>query len=270
MYKSKVIVTITISFLLLTIGCLLFLLIRKYTDRSIEINQLGDAIGGMIGPLVAVIGTLLVYISFQEQVKANELQTKSVIATLKETKNDRVFNGLLLIVENRIMLINNQTFKFDGIPDKIEFKEVNVKIRDLFKSLSEFKKYKVADKLKIKASDEYRLFGYLEYFHRNVFRIVERTLPEKSAERDLLMNLIWENFSPTWDAVIFCIYGIAANIKEENQDAFETDFIRKTIWWNSYFFSCFSEETGNSLNVEMSKKTTELLELVSKQMNDKV
>lgn len=40
-------------------------------------GQIGDTIGGVTAPIINLLGAWLVYVSFQQQVKANELQSKA-------------------------------------------------------------------------------------------------------------------------------------------------------------------------------------------------
>jgi len=44
---------------------------------SAESGAIGDIIGGITAPLVNILGALLIYISFQEQVKANTQQLEN-------------------------------------------------------------------------------------------------------------------------------------------------------------------------------------------------
>lgn len=67
----------TILFILLS----LFLFTRPAFSRIwdfTETGQIGDTIGGITAPIIGLIAAILVFYSFQEQVKANNIQTKAL------------------------------------------------------------------------------------------------------------------------------------------------------------------------------------------------
>lgn len=64
-----------------------------------ETGQIGDTIGGITAPIINILGALLVYISFREQVKANQIQTNALKAEKEENKNRRFFNNCNLQYE---------------------------------------------------------------------------------------------------------------------------------------------------------------------------
>lgn len=58
-------------------------------------GQIGDTIGGITAPLVGIIGALLVYFSFREQVKANRIQTINLRQENRRNTETQEFNTLL-------------------------------------------------------------------------------------------------------------------------------------------------------------------------------
>ncbi len=78
-------------------------------------GPLGDTLGGIMGPLVAIIAALLTYWAFMEQVKANKQQANQFteqfrVQELRDFEN-RFYETLKLHIENA-NLIN------DGVPNK--------------------------------------------------------------------------------------------------------------------------------------------------------
>ncbi len=79
-----------------------------------QTGQIGDTIGGITGPVVNLIAAILVYLSFQQQILANEIQI-NLINQEKEKERAKVDKELLLLFYNEIKESLN----------KLEYRSVN-------------------------------------------------------------------------------------------------------------------------------------------------
>ncbi|MDJ1500678.1 hypothetical protein [Xanthocytophaga agilis] len=70
--------------------------ISKIFDFS-QTGQIGDTIGGITAPIINLIGSILVYLSFREQLKANNLQRKALANEIKQNRDREVFNLLNIL-----------------------------------------------------------------------------------------------------------------------------------------------------------------------------
>lgn len=66
----------------------------KIFDFS-QSGQIGDTIGGIAGPILNLVGLLLVYFSFQEQLTANNNQSTMIIDEKKRNEQDKNFYLIL-------------------------------------------------------------------------------------------------------------------------------------------------------------------------------
>jgi hypothetical protein len=55
-------------------------------------GQIGDTIGGLTSPIIGLIGSILIYISFREQLKANAIQIKTLKKDKRKYRADRFFD----------------------------------------------------------------------------------------------------------------------------------------------------------------------------------
>ena len=63
-------------------------------------GQIGDTIGGITAPIINLIGAFLVYISFQEQLRANRIQVQALNDEKERNTYDRVFNNYIALYES--------------------------------------------------------------------------------------------------------------------------------------------------------------------------
>ncbi|MEW5797761.1 MAG: hypothetical protein AB1728_02035 [Bacteroidota bacterium] len=66
----------------------------KDTNLSSYAN-VGDTIGGITAPIIGLLGVLLVYFSFKEQSRANDIQIKALNEETRRNINSQEFNVLL-------------------------------------------------------------------------------------------------------------------------------------------------------------------------------
>ena len=80
-YKIITIISVAISLLLVVFGCFAP---RIFTGEGCErldfteTGQIGDTIGGLMGPFIAMAGVFLTFVAFLMQVKANEIQREQL------------------------------------------------------------------------------------------------------------------------------------------------------------------------------------------------
>jgi hypothetical protein len=82
---------------LLFTGNLFFTCGPDYTKEGI--GQIGDVIGGTTAPFIGLLGAILIYISFQQQVKANQQQVEANKCLEKGTKTANFFKEYDTIVD---------------------------------------------------------------------------------------------------------------------------------------------------------------------------
>lgn len=107
-------VCVVLSVLLILFGCFAPSLLTGNSQSSrfdfTETGQIGDTIGGTMGPFVAIAGVLMTFIAFLMQVRANELQRdqlkKSFNLSLLEKKIESRNALELLNIDIKIMLLS--------------------------------------------------------------------------------------------------------------------------------------------------------------------
>lgn len=80
-YKTISIIFVTFSLLLVVGGCFApWLLTGEGCERFdfTETGQIGDTIGGVMGPFIAMAGIFLTFVAFLMQVRANEIQREQL------------------------------------------------------------------------------------------------------------------------------------------------------------------------------------------------
>jgi len=115
----------------------------KYLDFS-ETGQIGDTIGGITAPFINLLGAVLVYLSFNEQLKANKIQEKALLNEIRRNNNEKRFNSIIHDIDNLRKDINDYKLIGKGHtetgPNAIfEFKEI---LRQ-FKSSQSFRKINI-------------------------------------------------------------------------------------------------------------------------------
>jgi hypothetical protein len=81
---------------------LLFLAVFVFTRPAIlssfdisDKGEIGDVIGGITAPVVGLLGSFLVYLSFYQQLQANKLQREAISNEAKRAQNLKEFSSLL-------------------------------------------------------------------------------------------------------------------------------------------------------------------------------
>jgi hypothetical protein len=78
---------------------LIFLSLFAFTRPAIwsvwnfsQTGQIGDTIGGITAPIINIIGAILVYISFREQVRANKIQFDALNDEKSRTETEKAYD----------------------------------------------------------------------------------------------------------------------------------------------------------------------------------
>lgn len=89
---------------------------NAFIDSMVLTNtgQIGDTIGGITAPIFGLIGFILVYLSFKEQFKANQIQIES----LKQQQLDRVLTDEYNLIENLLSHLDNKIDLFEFVEKK--------------------------------------------------------------------------------------------------------------------------------------------------------
>lgn len=77
MFKSQLIILICGILLLTILAPLVFTQFSSAITFDTNSGAIGDTIGGITAPFISFIGAILIYISFQEQVKSNKQQIEN-------------------------------------------------------------------------------------------------------------------------------------------------------------------------------------------------
>lgn len=79
------------------------------TFNFTQTGQIGDTIGGITAPFINLLGAILVFLSFKQQIKANEIQTNALLNEIKRNENERKYNSLMTDINNLRADINEFT-----------------------------------------------------------------------------------------------------------------------------------------------------------------
>ncbi len=80
-----------------------------------DTGQIGDTIGGITAPIINLIGAFLVYISFQAQIKANEIQAEALKDEKERNSYDRIFNNYISLYESIKNHLDNIEFTVEPV-----------------------------------------------------------------------------------------------------------------------------------------------------------
>jgi hypothetical protein len=89
------------SLILLVIGTLIIILFSLYLFTKPAIwnfwdlsdkGQIGDTIGGIASPIIALLGAVLVFLSFNEQIEANRIQRKALSGEIIRSNSTKDLN----------------------------------------------------------------------------------------------------------------------------------------------------------------------------------
>lgn len=110
-----------LSFLIIGSILIAFLAVFLFTRNAISnmfmltnTGQIGDTIGGITAPIFGLIGFVLVFYSFSEQYKANQIQIES----LKQQEHDRVTTEEYNLLESLLTNLDQKIDLFELVESK--------------------------------------------------------------------------------------------------------------------------------------------------------
>ena len=181
-YKIISIIFITISLLLIIGGCFApWLFTGEGCERLdfTETGQIGDTIGGLMGPFIAMAGVFLTFVAFLMQVRANEIQRVQLHKSfnLKQLEHKiESLHALQLLhidVQNTIKDIEvrcNLIDEYCRVLDANPLAEVACK-RTSFQSI---KRYQGIDRnLLYKAVNDFVQTDKKETWYRNIYSVLD-------------------------------------------------------------------------------------------------
>lgn len=217
---------ITISILIFAMALIIFsffapaLFVSKAVSPDLDFSQtgpIGDTIGGIMNPFIALVGILLTFLAFYMQIKANQIQKQLFLDGLaaekkKETdleKKDALYKLSLLTTDLEIILtdIGGKAGKIKKFfeDEKSKPYDANLLFRTPSKKytrildldrLSIFKGFKLflsEDEKWIKAFNNlYNTLDYLPMFFDEVYKIYDNHSRVKLEKKTLVTNSLVE------------------------------------------------------------------------------
>lgn len=181
-YKIISIIFITISLLLIIGGCFApWLFTGPGCERLdfTETGQIGDTIGGVMGPFIAMAGVFLTFVAFLLQVRANEIQREQLHKSFNMKQLEQKIESLHALqllhidVQNAIKDIEvrcDLIDKYCRVLDANPLAEVACK-RTSFKSI---KRYQGIDRnLLYKAVNDFVQTDNKEDWYRNIYSVLD-------------------------------------------------------------------------------------------------
>lgn len=131
-------------------------------------GQIGDTIGGIMGPFVAIAAAILTFLAFWVQFKANEQQRKDIAL-------ERFESNLFQLIQVQEEITNNLQFSACDGNDKLH--NANIPGRQVFRAIYEEKtrpfwgvKEGIAKK-GITSYEEDKDIGALDHYFRHLYRV---------------------------------------------------------------------------------------------------
>jgi hypothetical protein len=80
-----------------------------------ESGTMGDTIGGLTAPVFSLIASILVFISFKEQYKANQLQKQALDQEIKRTNSINEYNQIVDLINEIKIEVDSLSFHYDPL-----------------------------------------------------------------------------------------------------------------------------------------------------------
>lgn len=206
-YKIISIISVAISLLLVIGGCFApWIFTREGCERLdfTDTGQIGDTIGGLMGPFIAMAGVFLTFVAFLMQVKANEIQREQLHKSFNMKQLEHKIESLHALqllhidvqnaikdIEVRCDLIDQYCHDLDDNP----LAEVACKRT----SSQSIKRYQGIDRnLLYKAVNDFVQTDNKEVWYRNIYAVVEALamgLPVISSDGPFNDDILDENNS---------------------------------------------------------------------------
>lgn len=133
-------------------------------------GQIGDTIGGIMGPFVAIAAAILTFLAFWVQFKANEQQRKDIAL-------ERFESNLFQLIQVQEEITNNLQFSACDGNDKLH--NANIPGRQVFRAIYEEKTrpfWGVKEgitKKGITSYEEDKDIGVLDHYFRHLYRVLK-------------------------------------------------------------------------------------------------
>lgn len=133
-----------------------------------ETGQIGDTIGGIMGPFVAIAAAILTFLAFWVQFKANEQQRKDIAL-------ERFESNLFQLIQIQENITNN--LQFLAYDNSNLLNKVKISGRQIFKAFYEEKYtplWGIKDDIKEKgiiSYEEEKDIGILDHYFRHLYRV---------------------------------------------------------------------------------------------------
>lgn len=182
------------AFLLIGIA-LIFLSLYLFTKPAFlsswdfsNTGQIGDTIGGITAPIINLLGAFLVYISFQEQLRANRIQVEALNDEKERNTYDRVFNNYISLYESVKSHLENLEFIVQPKPNYGMDGSITSVNHIVYKGLNAVNEFVI----RIENKDKYTAENYEVYGILLSFQFILKSLSE-------LSNLVESNIILTND-----------------------------------------------------------------------
>ena len=181
-YKTISIISVAISLLLVVFGCFApWLFTGEGCERLdfTETGQIGDTIGGVMGPFIAMAGVFLTFVAFLMQVRANEIQREQLHKSFNMKQLEHKIESLhalqLLYIDIQ-NTIKNIEVRCKCIEEYCSILDANPIVEVACKSPSSqsIKRYQGIDRnLLYKAVNDFVQTDNKEVWYRNVYAVLD-------------------------------------------------------------------------------------------------
>lgn len=98
--KAKILLIVGVVLLIIVSPIVLTMNSRFDIFDFSQTGQIGDTIGGITSPIINFMGAILVYLSFNEQSKANKIQEKALFAEIRRNADEKKYNTIFHDIES--------------------------------------------------------------------------------------------------------------------------------------------------------------------------
>ncbi len=176
----------------------------KYDIDFSSTGQIGDTIGGIMSPFIAIVGIIITFLAFYIQYQANERQKKNFKDTITDNKNESRLNKfenqfyemLRLHKENvnEISIIFKKNYQGDHIENKVSgrvvFKYFIDELRVIYDTLSKSNFYEPNDQSKeVKFKLAYEIFFHGLTAYKNHSYLAKKIINKNNSNTSLFSFL---------------------------------------------------------------------------------
>lgn len=152
--------------------------VSNFGFNTIKSNEIGDSIGGVLGPAVAIIASILTFLAFWVQYDANKKQNEYI-------RKQRFEDTFFRLLENHQNIVSSIDFKESNFYGTVKeasnrdsFKEIFSEFESNYKELIKYKPE--AEIIKIEYESMLSCYDYIQYKYKSdlhhYFRFIYRFL----------------------------------------------------------------------------------------------